>query len=157
MSQSEARTARVFEHSVEIPAEASLQIWQAWCALSHWPDWDASLRGVVAAEDGLALGKGFAVVPKAAPAPIPVNVTAFEEGRHFTTSSISPMGMLSFGHSIRETAGTVRAQVTHSISAVATGDAPIPDMIWERLRSDVVESATALARIATLQNDEVSA
>ena len=81
MSQSEARTARVFEHSVEIPAEASLQIWQAWCALSHWPDWDASLRGVIAAEDGLALGKGFAVVPKAAPAPIPVNVTALEEGR----------------------------------------------------------------------------
>ena len=65
--------------------------------------------------------------------------------------------MLSFGHSIRETAGTACAQVTHSVSAVATGDAPIPDMIWERLRSDVVESVTALARIATLQNDEVGA
>lgn len=154
MSQSETRTTRVFEHSVEIPAEASLQIWRAWCALSRWPDWDASLRGVIAAEDGLALGKHFAVVPKAAPAPIPVNVTAFEEGRHFTTSSISPMGMLSFGHSICE---TTSAQVIHSVCAVATGDAAIPDMIWERLRSDVVESVTALARIATLQNDEVGA
>ncbi|GBQ09280.1 SRPBCC family protein [Swaminathania salitolerans] len=154
MSQSETRTARVFEHSIEIPAEASLQIWQAWCALSRWPDWDTSLRGVNAAEDGLALGKGFTVVPKATAAPIPVNVTAFQEGRHFTTSSISPLGLLSFGHSICKTAS---AQVTHSVCAVATGEAPIPDTIWERLRSDVVESVTALARIATLQNDEVSA
>lgn len=157
MSQSETRTARVFEHSVEIPAEASLQIWRAWCALSRWADWDASLCGVIAAEDGLAFGKHFAVLPKAAIAPIPVNVTAFEEGRHFTTSSVSPMGMLSFGHSICETASTAGAQVTHSVCAVATGNAPIPDTIWERLRSDVVESVTALVRIATLQNDEIGA
>lgn len=138
-------TALVFEHHVEIPAEAVLGVWQAWCNLSGWPQWDASLQDVEAAEDGLFLGKRLCVVPKAAPAPIPVSVTAFEAERHFTTSSVSPLGMLSFGHSVTTDPATGTTNLTHSICAVPMQDAAIPEQIWGRLKSDVLESVSALA------------
>ena len=153
------QTALVFEHRVEIPSQAALAIWQAWCVLSGWPQWDASLRGVEAAEDGLVLGKRFCVVPKASPAPIPVNVTAFEEGRHFTTSSVSPLGLLSFGHSVATDPATGKTNVTHSICAVPSQDIPFPEQIWDRLKADVVDSVSTLALTAqkAAQDDRVLA
>lgn len=153
------QTALVFEHRVEIPAQAALAIWQAWCALSGWAQWDASLRDVEASQDGLVLGKRFCVVPKAAPAPIPVNVTAFEEGRHFTTSSVSPLGLLSFGHSLSTDPTTGKVNVTHSICAVPSQDMPFPEQVWNRLQADVVDSVSALAVSAQLatQDDRIPA
>ncbi|KZL23792.1 hypothetical protein [Pseudovibrio sp. WM33] len=153
------QTVMVFEHRAEVPTQAALGIWQAWCALSGWPQWDASLRGIEATENGLALGKRFCVVPKASPAPIPVNVTAFEEGRHFTTSSVSPLGLLSFGHSVATDPTTGKTNLAHSICAVPSQDTPFPEQVWNRLKSDVVESVSALALTAQLamQDDRVMA
>ncbi len=153
MSQHD-QTVLVFEHHVEIPAQAALGVWKTWCALSGWSRWDASLRDVVAIENGLSLGKRFCVVPKEAPAPIPVNVTAFEEGRHFTTSSVSPLGMLSFGHSVATDPVTGTTNITHSICAVPKQDGYFPEQVWSRLKSDIVESVSALA--LAVQDDQVT-
>ena len=122
-------------------------MWQARCDFADWPQWHASLKGVEAEENGLELGKRFAVVPKVAPGAIPVSVTVFEAGRHFTTSSVNPLGFLSFGHSVSQCGDTSVANVTHSICAVPTGEAPIPKPIWVRLKADVIQSVNALAEV----------
>jgi hypothetical protein len=157
MSSTESLAARVFEHGMDIPAAVVPAVWQAWCTLSEWQDWDASLRGVEAEANGLSLGKRFAVVTKAAPAPVIVHVTAFEDHRHFTTSSAGPLGLLSFGHTVAPGLQPHLARVTHSICALPGDGGLLPDAVWARLRSDVVESVIALVNRAAAAAQEVTA
>ena len=84
-------------------------------------------------------------------------MTALEEGRHFTTSSVSPLAMLSFGHSVAAGPQPGLAQLTHSICAMPMNGASIPEPLWAQLRSDVVKSVDALAETASSQGEQVPA
>lgn len=139
----------IFNHSVDIPAVAAPHVWAAWSELTDWHRWDASLRGTDAVDNGLALGKRFAVIPNGGPGAIVVNVTALVEGTHFTTTANSPMGLLSFGHTLTLSEDRLRVQLLHSICAIpAENGATLPPPLLEKLRADVIDSVQRLAAFA---------
>ncbi|MCC4107174.1 SRPBCC family protein [Serratia ureilytica] len=139
----------IFKHSVDIPATAAPYVWAAWSELTGWHRWDTSLRGTDAVANGLALGKRFAVLPNGGPGAIAVNVTALVEGTHFTTTANSPMGLLSFGHTLTQSEDRQCVQLLHSICAIpAENGAALPPPLLEKLRTDVIDSVQRLAAFA---------
>ncbi|BEM34569.1 hypothetical protein FUU19_17805 [Serratia sp. Lou2A] len=141
--------AFIFNHSVEIPVTAAPHVWAAWNELANWHRWDASLRGTDAAENGLVLGKRFAVLPNGGPGAIAVNVTALVEGSHFTTTANSPMGLLSFGHTLTLSEDRQSVQLLHSICAIpGENGSALPPPLLQKLRADVIDSVQRLAAFA---------
>lgn len=139
----------IFTHTVDISTEAAARTWAIWNDLMGWSRWDASLKGTDATENGLALGKSFAVIPNGGPGVITVSVTSLIEGIHFTTTANSPMGLLSFGHTLMFSEGRQKVQLQHSICAVpADSGAVLPPPLLEKLRGDVIASVERLAAFA---------
>ncbi|CDG22241.1 protein of unknown function [Xenorhabdus poinarii G6] len=146
----------VFSHSVNIPATAAVSVWKTWSNLAGWQQWDASLAGTEAAENGLSLGKRFMIIPKAGPDAIAVNVTALIENVHFTTTASSPMGLLCFGHTLTLSDNKQHAILQHSICALpATDGSVFPPPLLEKLQSDVTTSVNVLSRLV-LQGEPVA-
>lgn len=139
----------IFNYSVDIPATTAPHVWATWNELMSWHRWDASLQGTDAADNGLALGKRFAVIPSRGPGAITVNVTALVEGTHFTTTATSPVGLLSFGHTLTLSEDRQCVQLLHSICIIPTenGDVLSPPLL-EKLRADVIDSVQRLADFA---------
>ena len=142
----------VYSYSKSIPHDALSTIWKRWSELSLWHTWDSSLKGTQAQNNGLALGKRFLVTPKGAPVSIPVTITGFIEGTHFTTVSQSPVGLLAFGHSLIVTPETKLTTLIHSICAVPTDQTFFATNMWDRLQKDVQESVSCLAKLASGEN-----
>ncbi|MBT0720291.1 SRPBCC family protein [Rosenbergiella collisarenosi] len=144
----------VFSHSVNIPAEVAARVWDAWNNLAGWQHWDASLKGIEATENGLSLGKRFLVIPKAGPGAIAVSVTALIEGVHFTTTANSPMGLLSFGHTLTLNDDGQNVSLQHSICALPVEGGPaFPPPLLEKLQADVITSVNELSQF-TLKGEE---
>ncbi|MEE4484879.1 hypothetical protein V2T44_18245 [Serratia ficaria] len=143
-------TPFIFIYSLEIPAVAAPRVWAAWNDLAGWHHWDVSLTGTDAAENGLALGKRFAVLPNGGPGAITVSVTSLIDGVHFTTTANTPMGLLSFGHTLMLSGDRQSVQLQHSICAApAESGAPLPPPLLEKLRSDVIAGVKQLAAFAS--------
>ncbi|ECU9164115.1 TPA: SRPBCC family protein [Salmonella enterica] len=141
--------AFIFNHSVDIPAAVAPHVWAAWSELMNWHRWDVSLQGTDAVDNGLTLGKRFAVIPDGGPGAITVNVTALVEGTHFTTTAISPMGLISFGHTLTLSKDRQSVQLQHSICAIPTENGTtLPPPLLEKLRTDVINSVQRLATFA---------
>ncbi|EBH0780618.1 hypothetical protein FJ875_09985 [Salmonella enterica] len=139
----------IFNHSVDIPASVAPHVWAAWDELMSWQRWDVSLKGTDAVDNGLVLGKRFAVIPNGGPGAIAVNVTALVEGTHFTTTAISPMGLLSFGHTLTLSEDRQSVQLLHSICVIPTENGTaFPPPLLEKLRADVIDSVQRLATLA---------
>ncbi|OVZ94944.1 hypothetical protein CBW54_00585 [Yersinia kristensenii] len=137
----------IFSHSVNIPATAAASVWKAWNNLAGWHYWDASLKGTEALENGLSLGKRFMVIPKNGPGPITVSVTALIEGVHFTTTANSPMGLLSFGHTLTLSDDRQNISLQHSICALPVGGGTeFPSPLLEKLQADVITSVDELSQ-----------
>ncbi|QDW31683.1 hypothetical protein FFE93_000495 [Yersinia sp. KBS0713] len=137
----------IFSHSVNIPAVAAVRVWDAWKDLAGWQRWDVSLKGTKATENGLFLGKRFMVIPKAGPGAIAVSVTALIEGVHFTTTANSPMGLLSFGHTLTLSDDRQNVSLQHSICALPASDGTVfPPPLLEKLQADVISSVDELSR-----------
>lgn len=142
-------TPFVFSHSVDIPLAVATRVWDAWSDLAGWQQWDASLRGTEATENGLSLGKRFKVIPKAGSGAIVVSVTSLIEGVHFTTTANSAMGLLSFGHTLTQSEDRQHVSLQHSICAVPVEDGPtFPPPLLEKLQADVITSVNELSQFA---------
>ena len=135
----------VYQYQAPISATAMTLIWQRWCRLSSWQEWDSSLSGTESVDDGLTLGKRFSVLPLHGPGAIAVSVTALIEGLHFTTTSHGPMGLLSFGHTLQPATATEPAKLIHSV-CVQPADAELfAERFWDKFKQDVCESVSTLA------------
>ena len=147
MTQNET-TAFTFTHRKVLPSQAAASVWQRWCSLSSWQDWDQSLSGTQAESDSIATGQRFCVVPKTSGQPIPVTVVSAVEGQHFTTAAAGPMGLMAFGHSLVVDDAAQTVTLEHSICAVP-GDAEIfRTRVWDHLKADVIASVEALGNLA---------
>jgi hypothetical protein len=143
-----------FHHAgrLQLPQSAAPSIWRRWCALSMWPDWDVSLSDVIAESDGLALGRSFHIVPKASGIRIPVRVVSFCEGIHFTTASVGPLGLVSFGHTLVAEASPGCVSLEHTICAAPVDEETFAARVWSRLVADVDDAVAALARRVSQEN-----
>ncbi|MFK7874164.1 MAG: hypothetical protein AB8B71_00070 [Paracoccaceae bacterium] len=138
-----------FAHTVVTNTETARTVWDRWSHVQSWNDWDASLKGTVCDDNGLFLGKMFSVVPHAAPGPIPVTVSSFINGQHFTTRSSGPMGELAFGHGLRRFPRSNRIVIEHSICAIPSDEQFFRANVWDRLQDDVETSVEALVTLCT--------
>ncbi len=139
----------VFNYQVEVPSDSVDLIWKKWENLSSWASWDASLEKTWADSDGLHLGKCLDIVPKGGQGPVPVCVTAFIEGVHFTTSSSGPVGLMSIGHTLRRIEGSESTTLEHTICALPANPEVFQEQIWEHLKRGLRQSVDTLAELAT--------
>ncbi|EJB0230108.1 hypothetical protein ACUULL_000018 [Vibrio cholerae] len=138
----------VFNYQVDIPSDSLGFIWEKWDELSGWAGWDASLEETRVESDGLQLGKCLEIVPRGGQGPVPVCVTAFIDGVHFTTSSAGPIGMMSIGHTLKQGVGSKIATLEHTICALPANPQMFQEHVWEHLKRGVCQSVDTLAKLA---------
>lgn len=138
----------VFSHTVNLPVNAAARVWEIWSDLANWQFWDVSLKGTEAIENGLYLGKRFTIIPKNGPGPFEVGITSLIEGVHFTTTSESPIGLLSFGHTLMFSEDRQKISLQHSICNLSSNVCSVfPPHLQALIQEEMIMSVNTLSNI----------
>ncbi|AZB89903.1 MULTISPECIES: hypothetical protein [Acinetobacter] len=137
-----------FSYSIKIPKESFPLIWKHWNDITNWSNWDKGLLETQSDGNKIKLGKNINILPYGTPDLVPICVTSFIDEQHFTTTSHTPIGSMSIGHSlIEKSAACPDDRIEHTICAQAHNYDFFKDNIWENLKQNIVQSVNNLVEI----------
>ncbi|WP_151828200.1 hypothetical protein [Acinetobacter oleivorans] len=140
--------ALTFSYSINIPKEYFPHIWKHWNDIANWNIWDEGLLETRSDENKIIFGKNIDVHPYGAPNLVTVCVTSFIDEKHFTTSSNTPIGSMSIGHSlIEQNSVHSNSFIEHTICVQPNDYNFFKNNIWENLKQNITQSVNNLVEI----------